>query len=120
AYTNVMAAAALLRAGEAIDALSPGRRDELMRAMRLPADEIATWRRIAGRLRLCIQDDGVISQFAGFDALKPFAGKRFAEQHPDGRVDWALEARGDTVDAYQVSKQPDVLMLLYLFPPDAL
>ncbi len=120
AYTNVMAAATLLRADEALDQLPPHRRDELACALGLTDAERAQWRRVARRLRLCFHDDGVISQFQGFDFLKPFDGRGFAERHPDGRVDWELEARGDTVDAYQASKQADVLMLLYLFQPDEL
>jgi trehalose/maltose hydrolase-like predicted phosphorylase len=31
-------------------------------------------------------------------------------------VDWVLEARGETADAYQVAKQADALMLLHLLP----
>jgi trehalose/maltose hydrolase-like predicted phosphorylase len=62
----------------------------------------------------------VISQFEGFEWLKPFDGRGFAERHSNGRVDWMLEARGDTADAYQVSKQADVMMLLYLLRPDQL
>ncbi len=120
AYTNVMAAVTLRRAAEALQALPPARRDELARALDLGGDELAHWERVARRLRLCFHADGVLSQFEGFDRLQPFDARRFAEQHPAGRVDWNLEARGDTVNAYQATKQADVLMLLYLLPPDEL
>lgn len=120
AYTNVMAATSLLRACTALDRLSPRRRRELAHALAIGDEECTRWRHIASRLRLCFFDDGVISQFQGYDQLRRINAHSFSEQHPGGRIDWVLEARGDTVDAYQVSKQPDVLMLLYLFPPDEL
>jgi trehalose/maltose hydrolase-like predicted phosphorylase len=34
------------------------------------------------------------------------------------RADWALHAIGKSADQYQVTKQADVLMLLYLFPKE--
>ncbi len=120
AYTNVMAAVSLLRAGAALDRLPPDRRNELADALCLTDDEPAHWRRIASRMRLCFQAGGVISQFEGFDRLKAFDAAGFAREHPNGRIDWELAARGDTIDAYQASKQADVVMLLYLFPPDRL
>lgn len=72
------------------------------------------------RLRLCCHDDGVISQFSGFERLKPFNSAEFTRANPNGRIDWTLEKRGDTVDAYQVTRQADVLMLCYLVGPDEL
>ncbi|HEY6432649.1 MAG TPA: glycoside hydrolase family 65 protein [Acetobacteraceae bacterium] len=120
AYTNVMAALTLRRACEVLDLLPPGLRQELTRALNVSAGEIAHWDRVARRLRLCLHRDGVLSQFAGFDRLKPFDGPAFAAQHPNDRLDWMLEARGDTVNAYQVTKQADVLMLLYLLEPEEL
>ena len=120
AYTNVMASRSLRLAGEALDLLPRRRREALARRLGIGIDEPARWRRVAIGLRLCFHGDGIISQFQGFDRLKPIDGKGFAADHPDGRIDWVLEARGDTVDAYQVSKQADMLMLLYLFPPQEL
>ncbi len=120
AYTNVMAAASLRHAEWALDLLAPERREELTDALAVSAEERAGWTRIASRLRLCFHADGVIGQFAGFDRLEPFDCRAFTEENPDGRVDWTLEARGDTVDAYQVTKQADLLMLFYLMTPEEL
>ena len=119
-YTNVMAAFTLRHAAAALDLLPPERRDELMDALALGEDERAVWPRIASRLRLRFNDDGVISQFEGFDRLKAFDCAGFSRDNPDGRVDWVLEARGDSVNSYQATKQADVLMLLYLHTPDEL
>lgn len=120
AYTNVMAAASLRRAEQALGLLAPECREELGDALAITAEERCQWARIAARLRLCFNADGVISQFAGFEKLKPFDSRKFAAENPDGRVDWTLEARGDTVDAYQATKQADLLMLFYLHPPEEL
>lgn len=120
AYTNVMAASTLRLAEQALDRLPPRHRQEVMQALNITPEERAGWHRISRRIRLCFHDDGVISQFQGFDTLKPFDAAAFTAAHPDGRVDWMLEANGDTVDGYQVTKQADVLMLLYLLQPDDL
>lgn len=120
AYTNVMAAVTLRRARMVLDILPHERRRELTEALALTDAEIAHWDRVARRLRLCFHADGVLSQFDGFDRLKPFDGKAFAQQHPNGRLDWELDKAGDTINAYQATKQPDVLMLLYLLLPEEL
>ncbi len=120
AYTNVMAAAALLHACAALDRLPPQRRRELAIMLDIAEHEPPHWRRVASRLRLCFDDDGVLMQFAGFDRLKRWSGIAFAEEQKQGRIDRVLEARGDTVDAWQITKQADVLMLLYLLAPDEL
>ncbi len=120
AYTNVMAAAALLRACTALECLPPRRRRDLAGVLELAEHEPPYWRRVARRLRLCFDADGVLMQFAGFDRLKPWTGAPFPELQRQGRIDRVLEARGDSVDAWQITKQGDVLMLLYLLAPDEL
>ena len=118
AYTNVMAAFTLRHDSDALDMLSPERRGELMNGLALGENERTAWAHIAERMRLRFNADGIISQFEGFDRLQPFDCAGFACDNPDGRVDWVLEAKGDTVNAYQATKQADVLMLLYLFTPE--
>ncbi|SEJ79123.1 Glycosyl hydrolase family 65 central catalytic domain-containing protein [Paraburkholderia diazotrophica] len=55
----------------------------------------------------------MIEQFEGFARLRRTADPKGLAD--DGaRVDWSLERAGDTVNAWQVSKQPDVVMLFYL------
>ncbi len=120
AYTNVMAAWTLRRALAVLDALPRQRHDELQRSLGVGGDEPALWAQVADRLALAFHDGGVLSQFRGFERLKPMDGRAFAERYPDGRVDWMLDARGDSVNAYQVTKQADVLTLFHLFPPPAL
>jgi trehalose/maltose hydrolase-like predicted phosphorylase len=119
AYTNAMAAWTMLRAAEVLLFLPAWRREALADALAVDEAEIASWRRIAGRTRLVFVD-GILSQFEGIDALLPFDGATYASAEPDGRIDYLLEARDDDVNRYLVMKQPDVLMLFYLFPGNAL
>ncbi|AKT38398.1 PfkB family carbohydrate kinase [Chondromyces crocatus] len=121
AYTNLMAVWTLCRALEVFDHLPVARGKELRDILRLGDDELARWDRISRRMRLVFHrdpehGDGLLSQFEGFERLKPLDPRAFAERHPEGRVDWVLEAMGDTADAYQVTKQADVIMLFYLLP----
>jgi trehalose/maltose hydrolase-like predicted phosphorylase len=66
-------------------------------------------------------DDGIISQFEGYDELEEFDWDGYREKYGDiHRLDRILEAEGDTPNRYKVSKQADVLMLFYLFSADEL
>lgn len=118
AYTNLMAVWTLRRAAEALDALPPGRRAELSRHLGLDARELTSWDEIGRRMRLAFHDDGIVSQFDGFERLRPLDLEAFKRRHAGRRVDWAMEAQGDGIAAYQVVKQADFLMLLYLLPVD--
>ncbi|HZU91933.1 MAG TPA: glycoside hydrolase family 65 protein [Stellaceae bacterium] len=116
AYTNVMAAWTLARALDLFDELPAGRRAELCRLLAIEAGEPALWNRVSRRLRLAFHDDGILSQFAGYDRLRPLDLEALGEATRGERADWALEARGEDADAYQIAKQADVLMLFHLLP----
>jgi trehalose/maltose hydrolase-like predicted phosphorylase len=116
AYTNVMAAWTLARALDLLEELPAGRRDELCRLLAVEAGELALWDKVSRRLRLAFHDDGILSQFAGYDRLCPLDLEALAETAHGERADWVLEARGDSANAYQIAKQADVLMLFYLLP----
>lgn len=119
AYTNVMASWTLARAIELCALLPEPQSAALRRRLNLTDTELGTWDRISRRLFVPLHDNGaVISQFEGFDQLRPFPADRVAEARGQGtRLDWLLDAHGDSVNAYQVCKQPDVLMLMHLFAP---
>ncbi len=116
AYTNVMAAWVLARVPEMLDLLPQRRCEALCRALRLGADEIAHWDRLSGRLCLAFHGDGIISQFRGYERLRPLDLGEMARRHPGKRVDLALQGDGRSANDYQVTKQADVLMLPYLLP----
>ena len=65
--------------------------------------------------------DGVISQFEGYERLSEFDWDKYRSQYGNiQRLDLILEAENDTPNRYKLSKQPDVLMLFYVFSSDEL
>lgn len=107
AYTNWMARFNLDRAAWLAGSLGSAARP------RLGADEPSRWQEVAAGLCCAGPDDrGVIEQFAGFHALEDY---RLSPQErfkaPVSRLfHW------DKVNRLKLIKQPDVLMLLMLFP----
>jgi trehalose/maltose hydrolase-like predicted phosphorylase len=117
AYTNVTAAWVLARAVELAAALPAARRAELFERIGMAADEPALWEDVSRRLRVPFHR-GVISQFDGYGDLLELDWEGYRRRYGDiRRLDRILEAEGDTPNRYQASKQADVLMLGYLFPP---
>lgn len=115
AYTNVMAVWTLCRAREALDLLSHERRDDLREAIGLRDEELARWDDISRRMRVVFHEDGVISQFDGYERLEELDWGAYRAKYGDiHRLDRILEAEDDTPNRYKVSKQADVLMLFYL------
>jgi beta-phosphoglucomutase family hydrolase len=116
AYTNLMAVWVLRRALEVLGMLSDLRRAELTVRLGLSAQEIARWDDISRRMFVPLHDDGVISQFEGYDKLRPLDWADYRARYGNiQRLDLILEGEHDSANRYQVSKQPDVLMLFYLF-----
>lgn len=121
AYTNVMAAWVLWRVPHILSALPQERRDELLRYLEIDAAELELWDSISRTLFVPFHQDGIISQFEGYEKLREFdwAGRR--ELHGDiQRLDRLLEAEQDTPNRYKASKQADVVMLFYLFSAEEL
>jgi len=120
-YTNVMAVWVLRRAAEALNELAPYYRHEVMEELGLGPAELDRWREIAGKMRVVFHEDGVLAQFEGDELLRELDWAGYRSRHGNIlRLDRLLEAEGDSVNRYQVSKQPDVLMLLYLLSADEL
>jgi len=121
AYTNVMAAWVLERALELLNLLPEERRQELQEMLDLGGEELQLWDTISRRMRVVFHEEGIVSQFEGYDRLEPFDWAGYWEKYGDiQRLDRILKAEDDTPDRYQVSKQADVLMLLYLFSSEEL
>ncbi len=121
AYTNLMAVWVLCRALEVLDLLSEMRRAELMAGLGLTRDEIARWEDISRRMYLPLQDDGIISQFEGYDRLREFDWEDYRARYGNiQRLDLILESENDSSNHYKLSKQADVLMLFYLFSSEEL
>ena len=121
AYTNVMVAWLLPRAIESLSRVSPARRGELEALLDLGPHELARWEDISRRMFVPFHADGVISQFEGYESLSEFDWEGYRSRNPDiGRLDRILEAEGDDINRYRVSKQADALMLFYLLSADEL
>src|SRR5665811_159601 len=76
------------------------------------------WAHLSRRLSVPFQE-GVISQFDGYDALLELDWERYRANYGNiGRLDLILEAEGDSTNRYKLAKQADVLMLIYLLGPD--
>lgn len=119
AYTNVMASWCLRRALDVLDEVGASCRAELVAALELEEEELDRWPEVADRMFVPFVDGGVIEQFEGYTDLEPFDWDGYRERYGNiERLDRILKAEGDTPDRYQVSKQADATMLLYLFEPD--
>lgn len=121
AYTNIMAVWVLCRALEVLDLLSNVRRAELAARLGLSAEEIARWDDISRRMYVPLHDDGIISQFEGYETLRELDWERYRNRYGNiQRLDLILEEENDSANRYKLSKQADVLMLFYLFSAEEL
>jgi len=120
-YTNVMAVWVLLKAIQALDELPPYYRDEVISELALSGEELDHWRDITGKMRVVFHQDGVLSQFEGYEQLEEFDWEGYRARYGNiQRLDRLLEAEGDSANRYKVSKQADVLMLLMTLSPGGL
>jgi len=121
AYTNVMAVWVLCRAKDVLDLLPTMRRDELTRRLSISPEEIARWENVSRRMYVPFHDDGVISQFEGYDSLRELDWDDYRTRYGNiQRLDLILESENDSPNRYKLSKQADVLMLFYLFSAEEL
>ncbi len=121
AYTNVMAVWVLCRAIEVLDRLSATRRAELLAQLGISAKEIARWDDISRKMFVPFHDDGIVSQFEGYETLRDLDWPAYRKRYGNiQRLDLILEAEDDSPNHYKLSKQADVVMLFYLFSSEEL
>ena len=121
AYTNVLTAWLLDKAAAVLDLADAGL--DQPAAVRLEVDEVELlrWEHMSRRLSVPFHADGVISQFDGYERLQELDWSGYRERYGNiGRLDLILAAEGDTTNRYRLSKQADVLMLLYLLSAEEL
>ncbi|MEV0730726.1 glycosyl hydrolase family 65 protein [Polymorphospora sp. NPDC050346] len=121
AYVNVMVAWTLARACEAYSLLErhPGATPWFEPEVGRP--ERDHWDHVGRRLRLPFLADGMLAQFEGYADLAELDWEHYRRRYGDLRpLGWYLQAEGDSTNRYRVSKQADVLMLLYLLGADEL
>ncbi|GAA3109452.1 hypothetical protein GCM10010464_85400 [Pseudonocardia yunnanensis] len=120
-YTNVMAVWVLQRALETLDVMPPHYREELVQELGIRDEEPERWRDITTKMKVVFHDDGVLTQFEGYEALPEFDWEGYRERYGNiQRLDRLLEAEGDSTNRYKLAKQADVLMLLFLLSRDEL
>jgi trehalose/maltose hydrolase-like predicted phosphorylase len=122
AYTNVMAAWVCDVAPRVLDLLPDDRARALRTRIGLTDDEVDTWHRMARRMFVPFHDQGIISQFEGYEQLDELDWEAYRKRY-DGkiqRLDRILKAEGDDPARYKLSKQADVVMLFFLFSNDEL
>jgi trehalose/maltose hydrolase-like predicted phosphorylase len=121
AYTNVLAAWVLYCARKAVDLLAEDRQRELLEQLQITDEELNRWEEISRKMFVPFHDDGIISQFEGYEKLEEFDWEGYRQKYGDiQRLDRILDAEGDSPSRYKASKQADVLMLFYLFSSDQL
>jgi trehalose/maltose hydrolase-like predicted phosphorylase len=121
AYTNAMAAWVLWRVQDVLGALPEQRREELSHTLGLGREEVDRWEEISRKLLLPFHDDGILSQFEGYEELEELDWESYRARYGNiQRLDRILEAEGDSPNRYKASKQADALMLFYLHSADEL
>ncbi len=121
AYTNVMAVWVLCRALDLLELIPSDQGEELRERLSLTAEETERWEDVSRKMRLVFHEDGILSQFEGYEQLEEFDWDGYRSRYGDiSRLDRILEGEDDTPNRYKVSKQADVLMLFYLLSADEL
>jgi len=120
AYTNILTAWMLRQTISLLDLLDRHDCGRLRNRLGVTAGELAAWDRITRRLSVPWHD-GIISQFDGYEQLPEFDWAGYRARYANiGRLDLILAAEGDSPSNYRLSKQADVLMLLYLLSAEEL
>jgi trehalose/maltose hydrolase-like predicted phosphorylase len=119
AYTNVMVARVLRCVLDALTLPPAQEQDVLRRQLQLDERETELFDHVSRRMRVVFRADGMIDQFEGYEALAELDWPAYRSRYGDiRRLDRILEAEDDSVSRYQVSKQADVLMLMFLLGED--
>ena len=122
AYTNVMVA--WLSRHRPRPVVAAPRRAAPRRCARGLASPTTSSRRgtdMSCRMFVPFHDDGIISQFEGYDDLEELDWDAYRAKYGNiQRLDRILRAEGDDPDRYKLSKQSDTVMLFFLFSGDEL
>lgn len=121
AYTNLMVSWVITRTLDVFETLSDNERQRLHATLEIEPSELELWDDISRNLVIPFHDDGIISQFEGYEKLQELDWEDYARRYDSlQRLDRILEAENRDVNDYKVSKQPDVLMLFFLFSTEEL
>ena len=121
AYTNVMVAWLCDVADKLLALLPSSRAEELRERLGIGDDELAVWRDMSRRMFVPFHDDGIISQFEGYENLEELDWDAYRAKYGNiQRLDRILRAEGKDPNLYKITKQADTVMLFYLFRDEEL
>jgi trehalose/maltose hydrolase-like predicted phosphorylase len=110
-----------LRNHDLLSLLPRSRAEALRGRLGITDEELATWRDMSRRMFVPFHEDGIISQFEGYDALDELDWDAYRAKYGSiQRLDRILRAEGDDPDRYKLAKQADTVMLFFLFSADEL
>ena len=121
AYTNVMVAWLCDIADKLLALLPASRAEELRERFGIGDDELAVWRDMSRRMFVPFHDDGIISQFEGYEDLEELDWDAYRTKYGNiQRLDRILRAEGRDPNLYKITKQADTVMLFFLFRDEEL
>ena len=121
AYTNVMVAWLCGIAGKLLPLLPASRAEALRMRLGIGDDELAMWQDMSRRMFVPFHDDGIISQFEGYEDLEELDWDAYRAKYGNiQRLDRILRAEGKDPNRYKVTKQADTVMLFFLFRQEEL
>jgi trehalose/maltose hydrolase-like predicted phosphorylase len=104
-----------------LDLLPENRRETLCARLGLSDEEIARWDEMSRTMFVPFHDDGIISQFEGYEELAELDWDAYRAKYGRiQRLDRILRSEGDDPDRYKLTKQADTVMLFYLFREEQL
>ena len=96
AYTNVMVAWICETAQEVLDLLPASRREVCEHEPASTDEELARWREMSRKMFVPFHDDGIISQFEGYEELEELDWEDYRARYGNiQRLDRILRAEGD-------------------------
>lgn len=120
-YTNILAVWVFCRALDILEILPTIYKDQIVEKIGLTQEEILNWEDMSRKMKIVIQENGIISQFEGYDALEEFDWQGYREKYGSlYRLDLIMESEGKVLNQYKASKQADLLMLFFLFSAEEL
>ncbi len=120
-YTNLMVMFVMDQALNLQHVIPEQDWDYLRKKLKIEESELKKFQKMSRRMKLVFHGDGILSQFEGYGNLKEFDWDGYKKKYGNiQRLDRILEKEGDSANNYKLSKQADVLMILYLFSAETL
>ncbi|MGH9057374.1 MAG: glycoside hydrolase family 65 protein [Acidimicrobiales bacterium] len=121
AYTNVMVAWLCGIAHRLLSLLPASRAGSLREQLEIDSTELDLWDDMSRRMFVPFHDDGIITQFEGYEALDELDWDAYRARYGNiQRLDRILHAEGEDPNRYKLTKQADTVMLFFLFRDEEL